>query len=171
MYTTSPRTVLTIEDGGKWPMGIWPPANFTDWTPSRIAPLAFLAIVLILCAIPPVRKAALAKRDGCRFVLQAVLLGLLCGLFVHFWPCIWWTCDWGPNDGAGIRGGIWFILWAVVTSGIFVLHARRAGREAGLSHVEQSSMPAVLALHAWAVQRGASSQGAQLTSSQGAQAV
>mmetsp|Transcript_8114 Transcript_8114/g.15497 ORF Transcript_8114/g.15497 Transcript_8114/m.15497 type:complete len:97 (-) Transcript_8114:67-357(-) len=45
--------------------------------------------------------------------VSGFLLGLAVGLWTHFWPCIWWTCDWGPNDGAGIRGGIWFTVWAI----------------------------------------------------------
>ena len=38
-------------------------------------------------------------------------MGCLAGLWLHFIPCIWWTCDWSINDGEEIRGGIWFALW------------------------------------------------------------
>jgi hypothetical protein len=44
------------------------------------------------------------------------LLGCAIGLFVHFIPCLWWTCDWGPHDGAAIRGAIWFTVWGIVTT-------------------------------------------------------
>ena len=29
-------------------------------------------------------------------------MGCLFGIWVHFVPCIWWTCDWGPYDGEGV---------------------------------------------------------------------
>ena len=41
--------------------------------------------------------------------------GCFIGLWIHFIPCAWWTCDWGEYDGAGVRGGIWFVLWAIVS--------------------------------------------------------
>ena len=37
----------------------------------------------------------------------------LIGIWVHFVPCLWWTCDWGDGDREGIRGAIWFGLWIV----------------------------------------------------------
>ena len=39
-------------------------------------------------------------------LVLAIAFGCGIGLFLHFIPCIWWTCDWGPHDGQGIRGGI-----------------------------------------------------------------
>lgn len=48
--------------------------------------------------------------------LYAVVLGCLAGLWLHFIPCIWWTCDWGEHDGEGVRGAIWFSTWALTTA-------------------------------------------------------
>lgn len=44
----------------------------------------------------------------------STLNACLVGLYVHFIPCIWWTCDWGDNDGEGIRGAIWFTIWIIL---------------------------------------------------------
>lgn len=39
--------------------------------------------------------------------------GCLLGIFLHFLPCFSWSCDWGPGDNEGVRGGIWFGMWIV----------------------------------------------------------
>ena len=38
-----------------------------------------------------------------------VLFSVFAGIWLHFWPCIFWTCDWGPYDGASFRGSILFL--------------------------------------------------------------
>ena len=44
---------------------------------------------------------------------SAVLGGCVAGLYLHFWPCLWWSCDWGEHDCEGVRGAIWFTTWVV----------------------------------------------------------
>ena len=34
-------------------------------------------------------------------VFGAIVNSCLVGLYVHFIPCLWWTCDWGEHDGEG----------------------------------------------------------------------
>ena len=116
----------------------WPPANFTDWPSTRIAALIFNAVVLVLLFIPTTRRViflnpwtcccsdANTPRDedtqgrpnGCLILTKALVVGCIIGLFLHFIPCIWWTCDWGEYDGQGVRGAIWFTTWAVVALAI-----------------------------------------------------
>ena len=105
-------------------MTAWPAANFADWPGTRIGSLIyaglFIVTVAIICAVP------FARRCCCKvhrnplglLTVQAIGVGFAVSIFVHFIPCIWWTCDWGPSDGEGIRGGIWFILWALISVGI-----------------------------------------------------
>lgn len=57
-------------------------------------------------------------------LIKAIVLGCVAGLFLHFIPCIWWTCDWGPNDGQGVRGGIWFVSWAIIGVAILCIDCR-----------------------------------------------
>eukprot|EP01006_Ploeotia_vitrea_P019661 TRINITY_DN51886_c0_g1_i1.p1 TRINITY_DN51886_c0_g1~~TRINITY_DN51886_c0_g1_i1.p1 ORF type:complete len:217 (+),score=13.29 TRINITY_DN51886_c0_g1_i1:44-694(+) len=54
-------------------------------------------------------------------VFLALVLSCGFGLFLHFICCIWWTCDWSEHDGAGVRGGIWFITWGLTFVGMMVL--------------------------------------------------
>lgn len=44
----------------------------------------------------------------------AFFMACFIGIFVHFLPCLSWTCDWGPRDQEGVRGGIWFALWILL---------------------------------------------------------
>ena len=53
------------------------------------------------------------------------MVGCFAGLFLHFIPCLWWTCDWGEHDGESIRGGIWFLTWGSVTVVGSVSNCRR----------------------------------------------
>jgi len=46
-------------------------------------------------------------------VAMAVGLALSASLAVHFVPCLWTACDWGPDD-EGYRGFIWFSVWGIV---------------------------------------------------------
>lgn len=55
-------------------------------------------------------------------VAWAFFCACLFGIWLHFIPCIWWTCDWGPHDGEGIRGGIWFVTWGVLMIVFIFLH-------------------------------------------------
>lgn len=103
---------------------LWPSANFDDWPTTRIGGLAFngvvIVLVLIACAIPACRTRCftIQRSSACLLVMQSVLTGLVVGLFIHFIPCLWWTCDWGPDDGQAIRGGIWFVVWGAVSISI-----------------------------------------------------
>lgn len=44
-------------------------------------------------------------------ILMAIVFGFLFAFFLHFLPCIWWTCDMGYYDGEQVRGYIWFVGW------------------------------------------------------------
>ena len=101
----------------------WPTADFDEWPSTRTAALMFDGIValIVIAAIlaPRARKRACGvcgnAESACQRFVVPLLLGLLFGLWLHFIPCIWWTCDWGCHDGAGIRGGIWFVTWGIVS--------------------------------------------------------
>jgi len=58
-------------------------------------------------------RAERGKDVSYAIVFGAIINACLVGLYVHFVPCIWWTCDWGDHDGEGVRGAIWFTLWAI----------------------------------------------------------
>ena len=49
----------------------------------------------------------------CSIIVLTFFAACLFGMYLHFIPCIWWTCDWGPHDGEGVRGAIWFITWPI----------------------------------------------------------
>lgn len=110
---------------------IWPPADFTYWPATRIGALVINAVILALMLIPKTRKLIFQTTWSCccnaadnwlvytMLIVKAIVLGFIVGMFVHFIPCLWWTCDWGPNDGQGVRGGIWFISGAII--GVIVL--------------------------------------------------
>lgn len=51
----------------------------------------------------------------CGEICFIILQGCLWGIWLHFLPCLKWTCDWGEGDEEGIRGAIWFISWAVIS--------------------------------------------------------
>ena len=44
-------------------------------------------------------------------ILMAFVISFAFAFFLHFVPCIWWSCDMGYYDGEQIRGYIWFISW------------------------------------------------------------
>jgi hypothetical protein len=58
-------------------------------------------------------------------------VGCVAGIFVHFLPCVVWSCDWGPGDKEGIRGAIWFSLWPLVT--VLLLLFRERGMSVRLT--------------------------------------
>jgi len=102
-------------------LGAWPPANFDDWPGTRFASLVvdglLLAAVLIVLAVPLCRRKAArcpTSSNLCCLVTTGIIIGVLGGMWLHFIPCIWWTCDWGRYDGQGVRGGIWFASGAVL---------------------------------------------------------
>ena len=83
---------------------IWPPANFTEWPSTRIGALVINGIILLLLMIPITRRFIFVDSWKkccccCHEFWKALLLGCLIGMFLHFIPCIWWTCDWGEYDG------------------------------------------------------------------------
>ena len=110
-----------MDDACEVPVGVesatWPEANFGCWPYTRMAANAFNGISIILWVIPQMwrhyHNCIMWNGFGGPF-----FFGLWVGLFVHFIPCIWWTCDWGYYDGYGIRGGIWFTVWGAA-SGVF----------------------------------------------------
>ena len=104
--------------------GIWPAANWDLFPETRIGGLVivslFIIAVAVICAIPASRNVCcrLHRRPVWLLVLQAVGVGFLIALSAHFVPCVWWTCDWGPSDGQGVRGAIWFGGWGLLSLGI-----------------------------------------------------
>lgn len=73
----------------------------------------------------------------CKWYTIFCNLGIACvlGTWVHFIPCIWWTCDFSINDNAGIRGGIWFALWAL----LFLLSLLSCAKPEGCLVTSQSA--------------------------------
>ena len=133
---------VTARGGGG---GIWPAADFDDWPDTRVFALVFdgvVALVVIAAlAVPRIRSWCLRLRDSrrcCRMCAFPVLAGCLAGLWLHFVPCIWWTCDWGPHDGEGVRGGIWFVTWGAVTAWLCYSGAARGKRSPERAHDDTS---------------------------------
>lgn len=89
----------------------WPPANFQCWPGTRVSAMIYVAVYLTLLILTSRKMMRCLNWNIC---VSPCFFGLATGLAVHFIPCIWWTCDWGYYDGEGIRGAIWFIVWAVV---------------------------------------------------------
>ena len=141
---------------------LFPPPYWESWPGTRIGGLLYVGVVacalLVVCATPgcwKTRATCLPRSRQCPWsCIQPVLVGLLIGLFIHFIPCIWWTCvqqhprvpparplswpparahrcDWGEHDGAAVRGGIWFITWAVVAIGMAIANCTRQDKGAG----------------------------------------
>ena len=102
---------------------MFPPANFALWPLTRVSALVYLVLLPIICAIPVVRRCCLRNNKASRWGWP-ILIGLLFSLWLHFIPCIFWTCDWGPYDGAGVRGGIWFIVWGLWVGISYCLNCR-----------------------------------------------
>ena len=97
---------------------MFPPANFALWPLTRVSALVYLALLPIICAIPVVRRCCLRNNKASRWGWP-ILIGLLFSLWLHFIPCIFWTCDWGPYDGAGVRREeeepvVWCVVWCVL---------------------------------------------------------
>eukprot|EP00756_Hemistasia_phaeocysticola_P049446 Hpha_TRINITY_DN23922_c0_g1::TRINITY_DN23922_c0_g1_i1::g.137761::m.137761 len=123
--------------------GAWPPANMTYWPDTRVAALAFdgvVVVVVIVILLVPGFNAFCCQVRGqhkCCVTIQALLGGFVAGLFIHFIPCIWWTCDWGDYDGEGVRGGILFAVWAIVAIVVFVVGCRGGKEEVASQEVEE----------------------------------
>ena len=55
-------------------------------------------------------------------VVQATLAAALMGLWLHFLPCVWLTCDLGAGDdpqlrvGLGLGGAIFFCMLFVLSA-------------------------------------------------------
>ncbi|CAB9525468.1 expressed unknown protein [Seminavis robusta] len=114
---------------------IWPPANFTEWPSTRIGALIIDGIILLLAIIPVTRRVIFLNAWDCccccPAVIKAVVLGGLIGMFLHFIPCIWWTCDWGEYDGQAVRGGIWFIGGPIIAAFILCYECNRSKGDEG----------------------------------------
>lgn len=105
----------------------WPPADWDNWPETRVGALIFDAVVLVCVVVYAVMRTQCPRQSMrpcsnckllesvCHRFMMPIFIGFLCGIWLHFIPCIWWTCDWGDNDGEGIRGGIWFVTWGIVT--------------------------------------------------------
>ena len=115
--------------------GLWPAADFDHWPQTRVVSLVFDGVVALLFILstfvpclrryvcPPCSECA-GDESACQRLVLPIFIGLLFGLWLHFIPCIWWTCDWGDHDGAGIRGGIWFITWGIVSTSLCCMRSR-----------------------------------------------
>ena len=102
------------------PLGWWTRATVTR---VRVADVARVSLA------PP--RAASDRETPC--MTPAIIAGgCILGLWLHFVPCIWWTCDWGPHDGEGVRGGIWFLGWPFLSLALWRHDAAaREGRPRG----------------------------------------
>ena len=63
-------------------------------------------------------------------ILQAVALAGLISFWLHFVPCLWLSCDLGPEDDGTLRGLLWFVGWPAVT--VLLLLSCLFGQEPGL---------------------------------------
>ena len=109
---------------------LWPAASFGagSMTGTRAGALVYLVAVFLIAVVAftapacsSFRRAWLPRRRRCPWsLIQPVVIGLVASLWLHFIPCIWWTCDWSSSDGAAVRGGIWFIGWLVIGVGMLV---------------------------------------------------
>ena len=89
---------------------VWPPANWTCWPETRYGGIIIAGVSIILLLIPQMWR----HYKNCltwHVFGGPFFFSLWLGFFVHFIPCIWWSCDWGFYDGQGIRGGIWGVVW------------------------------------------------------------
>jgi hypothetical protein len=104
----------------------FPAATWDRWPGTRVGALLYNAIVLVFIAVVwffhrkekrwagAVVRYIRPHRRGCpHSVVHPCLLGFVLGLFLHFIPCIFWTCDWSEDDGEGFRGAVWFSVWGV----------------------------------------------------------
>ena len=120
------RTSTGAEGGGTWP-----PANFSVWPATRVTALIYCALLPLLLLLPcGKRRVKGCERETCPRLFP-IIFGCLLGLWLHFIPCIWWTCDWGPFDGEGVRGAVWFVTWAVVTAALYYLRRPSQGGSGG----------------------------------------
>ena len=88
---------------------LWPHAEFETWPVSRIAALSVVGVLAIAIAFTAVQKYCIKcwKGKSCGNCCDDCLgpfcgpfwIGCLGGIWLHFIPCIWWTCDWGLHDG------------------------------------------------------------------------
>ena len=102
---------------------IWPAADWELWPLTRTGAVVIALWMPLLIFIADGRtcmanlftgwNGKCCGSCGGRF-WGPVAVGCLAGLWLHFIPCFWWTCDWGVNDGEGVRGGIWFGVWIIV---------------------------------------------------------
>jgi hypothetical protein len=129
-----------LDEEGQPPAGtVWPPANFGAWPGTRTAALVFdgilLGVVVLVLAVPLLRRRAAGcptSSNLCCLLVTGVVVGVVGGMWLHLVPCLWWTCDWGPYDGEGVRGAIWIvgsIVLTLLTCGL--LGRQRAKRQRG----------------------------------------
>jgi len=83
---------------------------------ARTAALIVEALVVVAAvatiARPPLRRRVVrcdCHSNLCCLLTTGIAVGALGGIWVHFIPCIWWACDWGPYDGEAVSGGIMFV--------------------------------------------------------------
>lgn len=109
--------------------GVWPAADFQVWPATRVSALVVVGVgtaaILLLLLHAPARGCCTRCSSKHRWTWP-ILNGLAISLYLHFIPCIWWTCDWGPHDGEGVRGGIWFGVWFFYVLVCYILNCRDA---------------------------------------------
>ena len=77
---------------------IWPPANWTCWPETRWGAVSFAGVSIILLVIPQMWR----HYKNClvwNVFVGPFFFSFWLGFFLHFVPCIWWSCDWGFYDG------------------------------------------------------------------------
>jgi len=121
----------TRELSAEWGMEMystWPPpsANFESWPAPRIGGLICFGLGALFFSFRPCRK-KLRKSNRKNVILFPIVFGCIFGCWLHFFPCIWWTCDHTFTDGAGVRMAIWLVSWLLLTG--IVLSNNIARRE------------------------------------------
>lgn len=139
--------------GAPLSMTLWPPANMNHWPETRVGALLFNLIVLVLVilifAVPPLRRGVrsvaprMCHASMCCLIISSVAIGALGGIWLHFVPCLWWTCDWGPNDGEAVRGSIMFVSGAVIAMCACACLGKRASATAKPELVEAQGVATV----------------------------
>ena len=92
----------------------------SSWSRSVVTPRFRRADIARVNLVDQVRS---PSRQRCS--LGIIVGGCILGLWLHFVPCLWWTCDWGPHDGQQVRGGIWFLGWPVLSLALMWHDGRR----------------------------------------------
>ena len=95
----------------------WRQSNFSHWPAIRIIGIVYVSVWWpFICTTCGLRKNNCAKRIRNFFKGQLIFFGFFMGLGVHWFGCIWWTCDFNATtDSAELRTISFLVVWATIT--------------------------------------------------------